>query len=147
MYQRILVPVDGSVLDAVSYCNGFETGAVYCSEVVPRMERTGALILDESRQRVERAGLKADTALLETLSGGIADLVLEHSTRWGADLIAMGTHGRCGADRFFMGSDAEQVMRGASVPVLLVRPTPRAEPETRSEGVASAAPTPQTAPY
>jgi len=156
MYQRILVPVNGSttaaagldqaivlagfmgatlclvhVLDAVNYCNGFETGAIYCGEVVPHMKRTGALILDESRQRAERAGLKAETALFETSGGAIADLVLEHSKRWGADLIVMGTRGRHGADRLFMVSDAEQVMRGATVPVLLVRPSPPAERDAR----------------
>jgi len=33
----------------------------------------------------------------------------------------LGTHGRRGASRFFLGSDAEQVLRSAPVPVLLVR--------------------------
>ena len=33
----------------------------------------------------------------------------------------LGTHGRRGIDRALLGSDAEQVLRSASVPVLLVR--------------------------
>ena len=38
-----------------------------------------------------------------------------------ADLIVLGTHGRRGLRRLVLGSDAEQVVRTASVPVLLVR--------------------------
>src|SRR5438045_3155548 len=38
-----------------------------------------------------------------------------------ADLIVMGTHGRQGLNRLFMGSVAENVMREARCPVLIVR--------------------------
>lgn len=39
----------------------------------------------------------------------------------GADLVAMSTHGRSGVTRFVIGSVAEKVMRGGTVPVLMVR--------------------------
>lgn len=45
-----------------------------------------------------------------------------------ADMIVMGTHGRRGLDRFFMGSVVEEVMRAARCPVLVVR-TPVAQVE------------------
>jgi nucleotide-binding universal stress UspA family protein len=38
-----------------------------------------------------------------------------------ADLIVMGTHGRKGPSRWWLGSVAERVVRGTSVPVLVVR--------------------------
>jgi nucleotide-binding universal stress UspA family protein len=38
-----------------------------------------------------------------------------------ADLIALGTHGRRGTDRFFFGSVAESVLLGSEVPLLLRR--------------------------
>lgn len=38
-----------------------------------------------------------------------------------ADLIVMGTHGRTGLGKFFLGSVAERVVAGASCPVLTVR--------------------------
>lgn len=41
----------------------------------------------------------------------------------GADLVAMSTHGRSGVTRFVIGSVAEKVMRGGTVPVLMVRAT------------------------
>ena len=47
--------------------------------------------------------------------------MVEHAQAWGADLIVLGTHGRRGLARVFMGSDAEQIARTAPVPVLLVR--------------------------
>lgn len=40
----------------------------------------------------------------------------------GADLIVMGTHGRTGLERVFLGSVAERVLRAAPCPVLAVRP-------------------------
>ncbi|MFI5272677.1 MAG: universal stress protein [Ktedonobacterales bacterium] len=43
-----------------------------------------------------------------------------------ADVIAMGTHGRGGLKRWFIGSVAESVLRNANVPVLTVRPRDRA---------------------
>jgi nucleotide-binding universal stress UspA family protein len=44
------------------------------------------------------------------------------------DMIVMGTHGRTGLDRLFLGSVTERVMRTASCPVLTVRPD-HPEPE------------------
>jgi nucleotide-binding universal stress UspA family protein len=41
----------------------------------------------------------------------------------GADLIAMSTHGRSGLGRLLFGSVAEQVLRHADVPVLMIRHT------------------------
>jgi nucleotide-binding universal stress UspA family protein len=40
------------------------------------------------------------------------------------DLIAMQTHGRHGMSRLMLGSVADKVVRGASVPVLVQRPRP-----------------------
>jgi nucleotide-binding universal stress UspA family protein len=51
----------------------------------------------------------------------VADQVMEEAADWKADLIVIGTHGRRGVRRLVLGSDAEQVLRLATVPVLLVR--------------------------
>lgn len=170
MYQRILVPIDGSptaaagldeairlaaltgavlrlmhVLDLGAHVTGFETGAVYCNEVIPAARRAGARILDQAMQRVERNHLKADAALVETLGGRVSDRVVEQARDWDADLIVIGTHGRHGVERFMAGSHAEQVVRTAPVPVLLVRskgeagaPSSPGAAEPESPGVAVA---------
>lgn len=146
MYRRILVPVDGSpasgagldeairlagltgaelrlvhVLDAAAHASGFETGAVYCNEVVPRMKQIGGRLLDGARERCRRSGLEAEAVLLETLADRVCTLVVAQASDWGAELIVVGTHGRRGADRLIRGSDAEQIVRLSPVPVLLVR--------------------------
>ena len=58
--------------------------------------------------------------LREPLTKRVADEVLSEAKKWRADLIVMGTHGRRGLRRLVLGSDAEQIVRLANVPVLLV---------------------------
>jgi nucleotide-binding universal stress UspA family protein len=53
--------------------------------------------------------------------GNAAEAILACARRLGADLIAMTTHGRGGLGRLVLGSVADEVLRGASRPVLLVR--------------------------
>lgn len=53
----------------------------------------------------------------------IAQAILEHSEKVGADLIAMTTHGRGGLSRWLMGSVADKILHSAKIPVLLVRPS------------------------
>ena len=48
-------------------------------------------------------------------------MIVAQARKWQADLIVTGTLGRRGLSRLFMGSDAEQVVRTAPVPVLTVR--------------------------
>ena len=146
MYQRILVPFDGSptsqhgldeairlakatgatlriihMIDDLLYVSGFETYSVYASDVVPFMRQTGEALLQSGKARAELAGVKAETLLLEGISPRLCQVIDEQVKSWGADLVVIGTHGRRGIGRLMLGSDAEQVVRTASVPVLLVR--------------------------
>jgi len=52
-------------------------------------------------------------------SGPAADDILDAAAH--ADLVVLGTHGRRGASRWWLGSVAERVVRSARVPVLVVR--------------------------
>jgi nucleotide-binding universal stress UspA family protein len=56
--------------------------------------------------------------------GDAAEGILEAATAEGADMIVIGSHGRGSLGRIFLGSVSEQVVRNASVPVLVVRPAP-----------------------
>jgi universal stress protein A len=49
--------------------------------------------------------------------------IVEHVKQIHADLLVLGTHGRTGVSRLLMGSVAEQVVRTAPCPVLIVRPS------------------------
>lgn len=52
--------------------------------------------------------------------GSTADGIIDCGQEFKADMIVIGTHSRTGLDRFFMGSVAEQVVRHAPIPVLVV---------------------------
>lgn len=62
-------------------------------------------------------------------SGDPATEILRTAIHQGVDLIIMGTHGRTGVRRLFMGSVAEKVVRRAGCPVLCVKPAASGEPE------------------
>lgn len=76
----------------------------YLTDVADRMRSRGVEVED-----VEvREGAPASAIL---------DLVGEHG-----DMVAMATHGRGGIKRWLLGSVSDKVLRGADLPVLLVRP-------------------------
>jgi nucleotide-binding universal stress UspA family protein len=66
-----------------------------------------------------RVGIKADAIVDD---GNATARILEHAGSSQADLIAMGTHGLSGFERFMLGSVAEKVLRKASCHVLTVPP-------------------------
>ncbi|MBS0449517.1 MAG: universal stress protein [Proteobacteria bacterium] len=149
MYQRILVPIDGSttatrgldeavalarltharlrllcVLDVLTFASGFEPAATYVADVVPLMKQAGVELLAAAKLRAAAAGVEADSVLVERVGARIAEIVAEQALEWKADLVVVGTHGRRGIGRALLGSDAEQILRCAPVPVLLVRSAP-----------------------
>ena len=152
MYQRILAAIDGSptamrgldeairlaklagaqlrilhVLDELIFVTGFETGATYLNDVLPRLKEGGESTLAEGKARADAAGVAADTQLVECFGQRTSETIIAEAEAWKADLIVLGTHGRRGIGRFLLGSDAEQVLRNARVPVLLVRAKPSAQ--------------------
>jgi nucleotide-binding universal stress UspA family protein len=56
----------------------------------------------------------------EDLMQRISDVINKQAKRWPADLIVIGTHGRRGFNRLFLGSVAEGVIRLAVKPVLTI---------------------------
>jgi len=145
MYRKILVPLDGShtskmglkeairlarnqkatlrlihVVDELVVMPSTE-GAIYLGDMLEGLREAGKRILRDAEAQVRKQGLKAQSLMLETVGARAADLVVRQAKKWGADIIVLGTHGRRGVRRLVMGSDAEEIVRTASVPVLLVR--------------------------
>ncbi len=56
-----------------------------------------------------------------TREGAAADEVLAQATEGGHDVVVMGTHGRGGLQRAFLGSVTERVLRASPIPVLVTR--------------------------
>ena len=48
--------------------------------------------------------------------------ILHFAWQYGADLIAMSTHGRGGVSRLVLGSVTDKVIRGAQIPTLVYHP-------------------------
>jgi nucleotide-binding universal stress UspA family protein len=72
----------------------------------------------------DRAGpLRSDRLQVETVvrQGYPASVIQREAEAMGADIIAVGTHGRCGLSHFMLGSIAERVLHHAPCPVLTVR--------------------------
>jgi nucleotide-binding universal stress UspA family protein len=65
-------------------------------------------------------GLRVETSVI--VSERPAEIISSEATRLGASLVAMATHGRSGLPRMLMGSVAGEVLRRATVPLLLYRP-------------------------
>jgi nucleotide-binding universal stress UspA family protein len=147
MYGKILVPVDGSEtstrglnevikiakaqgseLQLVHIVNEFILDSTYApgfysANLIETLVKGGRAVLDTAEKAAQREGVKAEGVLIESIGGVAGDLILAQAKQWQPDLIVMGTHGRRGFARLVMGSDAEQVVRAATVPVMLVRGT------------------------
>jgi len=145
MYQRILAPIDGSntaarglteairlakdqsaklrvihVVNELMMVSSYE-GTIYSGELIEALRESGRNILSKAAEQVKAAGVQVETELLEAHGGHAGDVIVKDANQWNADIIVLGTHGRRGLGRLVMGSDAEQVLRQAKVPVLLVR--------------------------
>src|SRR5437868_1185712 len=145
MYQRVLVPVDGSeiskrglqealklsqalggnlrlvhIVDDSALALNPETG-IAAAPLVEDFAEGGKQILEEARKLALAEGVNAEVVLHENFTGRIADLIIDEAKKWRAELIVMGTHAHGGIRHAVLGSDAEAVLHGSEIPVLLVR--------------------------
>jgi nucleotide-binding universal stress UspA family protein len=85
-------------------------------------------------------GLRVETRTL--VHHHPARAILEYAANQGVDLIAIATHGRGVAGRLLVGSVADKVLRGATIPVLIHRPTVATTPGPEPHAVAYAGESP-----
>ncbi|HEY8974187.1 MAG TPA: universal stress protein [Burkholderiaceae bacterium] len=162
MYAKILVPVDDSraaeaaldeAIRLARLCGGelrllhvspdppfVPASSVFRDEAQAEASegaRRGSALLARLGEHVGAQGIGVDTVLLETRGCHLHGLVNEQARAWGAELVVLGTHGRRGVERALVGSVAEQVIRHAEVPVLLVR-RPEAPQDTGLQSIAAA---------
>ncbi len=145
MYNRILVPVDGSptaergLQEAIGLALGQNAkllllyvvddfpmlvemaSATSFQETLKNIRTYGEGLLAKAKGVATQAGVAADTLLRDVTHERIADAIVDEAMKNNCDLIVMGTHGRRGFSRLTLGSDAELVLRHTPVPVLLVR--------------------------
>lgn len=81
-------------------------------------EREGAQSsLDLAAADLQRSGIKVETVVE---FGAAAETILRVASSQDIDLVAMGTHGRSGLQRFLLGSVADRIVRYCDAPVLLM---------------------------
>jgi nucleotide-binding universal stress UspA family protein len=152
LYERILVPIDGSptarqgLEEAIALAKRLGS-TLHLLHVVDARMLIGEIsvfapptqLLDDWRDAGEKLladavalassrGVKAEGALQCDPGLRVCDLILKEAGLAQAGLIVMGTHGRRGLSRLTLGSGAELVLRESPVPVLLVRAQDAAAP-------------------
>ena len=144
MYQRILVPIDGSsnseralreainfaqfhhaqlmvvhVLEDIHYAE-MENYIDY-AELMKSFKDSARKMLEKAVQAARQANVEVTEKLLVASDRRVAHVLVEEARQWPAELIIIGTHGRSGFNRLLLGSIAESVLRLSPVPVLLIR--------------------------
>jgi nucleotide-binding universal stress UspA family protein len=99
---------------------GDEAAAYY---TVAELRASARSYLERMARRLARQGIEAEVVIR---AGDAAQEILGAARDQGAQLIAMGTHGRTGLSRVVLGSVAQAVVRRSPVPVMLVRGRRRA---------------------
>ncbi|MGA7782314.1 MAG: universal stress protein, partial [Paraburkholderia sp.] len=142
MYKRILVAVDGSNTSrrafeaalSLASSQGAELQPFYVVENSPmyfdapgydpsilrdRLIEQGKELGNELTQAMRAKGVAGELAVGEASpTDDVSAVVLKAAAAFNADLLVMGTHGRRGVQRLFLGSVAERCVRQAALPVL-----------------------------
>jgi len=141
MYDRILVPTDGSACAEHAVEHAIDLAEQYDAELhvlsvvdsrdvshsAPAIspQQIEQTLRDRAESVVEDAADRAGAAGIETVTAvepGIPDdVIVDYAADNDCDLIVMGTHGRTGLERYLLGSVTERTVRRSAVPVLTVR--------------------------
>lgn len=147
MYQKILLPTDGSKFaeNAAKHAiwiasrsgaeiivlNVIETSSLVGLPAEDLIVKIKEMLKEEGRRSLERISemiseSEADSKIedvkitLKTEEGSPADSILKTVDEENIDLVVMGTSGKHGLDRFLLGSVTEKVVRSSNCPVLAV---------------------------
>jgi len=154
---KILIPLDGSDMAEAAIAEACQVARPAASTLVlvraaSSLSLPGTDLIDTQvsavreaedylaalKDRLEARGVRG----VETHVwwGPAAQAIVEAARLHRVDMIVMSTHGRSGLGRLVFGSVAESVLRGTTVPILLVRPTGAPVEQLGADGVAGPAP-------
>lgn len=144
LFRRMLIPLDGSPLAEAIIAHCVQIGRIMDAQysllrvvdpsalglphgeqvssdsaaIQPLRDRAQAY-LDRQVEELRAQGLSADGTVVV---GEPSAAILSHARMHSMDIIAMATHGRGGFSRLLLGSVADKVLRGSSIPLLLYSP-------------------------
>ncbi|MGQ9753621.1 MAG: universal stress protein [Thermaceae bacterium] len=142
MYQRILMPIDGSPCSEQALRHGLGLAKAlsakvhflyvlenpaqaiwitpesvpYGLELLEDLRRIGEEAVNKALQQARELGVEATGEVKEGLP---VPTIVEESERY--DLLVIGTHGRTGLDKLLLGSVTEGVLHRTKTPTLAVR--------------------------
>lgn len=142
MYKHILLPLDGSPLaeqalpHAISLAEHFQSEIILIRVLVPlprspttfeaalqRAEKETTVFVHDYLSRIavsiQERGI---TVKMIVIRGRPHMQIIQYAETNQVDLIVMCTRGESGLSRWLMGSVSDRVVRGANVPVFMVRP-------------------------
>jgi nucleotide-binding universal stress UspA family protein len=145
MYKRILVAIDGSETSEHAFDTALQLArdddaqlqplyvvdnplmAYDASGYDPTILRDafveeGQRLMADALARMKHENVAGAPRIVDVAPVGedISERIRTSANEFNADLLVLGTHGRRGFKRLFLGSVAERVVRSASLPVLLV---------------------------
>ena len=150
MYQRIMVAIDDSFATSsvlataiemaklsgasLAICHAVDEtlfaqkmGEIMLSNSVSAIENNlrgeAQSFLDQAAEVARAAGVAVETRLIASEAKQVADMLAEAASEWHADLLVVGSNGKRGLDRFFVGSVASRLVQKARTSLLLVRAT------------------------
>lgn len=143
-FQHILVPIDGSETAFAAFKQAIEIAKAFNSKVTlvqvltldpyiaaeyisaaqsnDLIERARTSILKtlaEAKEKLATENIDVDTQLLE--GQVIYSEIIKAAQNAAVDLIVIGSHGRTGLKKLFLGSVAQSILGETDIPVLVVR--------------------------
>ena len=150
MYDRIIVPLDGSGLaeqvlpfaTRISLGMGIPIHLIQVVHTVPEnmadpvhgLYRSSitAGMHDEAMDYLNSIKRKTPGSEItcEAFEGNVSSIIIEEAAKTPGSLVAMSTHGRSGVVRWLLGSITDNVLRHTNNPILIVRGDSQGEPES-----------------
>jgi nucleotide-binding universal stress UspA family protein len=144
LFEKILVPVDGSRYSLNAVCLAARLARIHGSElrifhvidetllaqlarfsdkdretVREELHNSAQAFLSDMRCKAHQEIVTAPEVIIR--EGVPHEVILEEASSWGADLIIIGKLGRRGVAQILLGSVAERVIEFSEVPVLTVK--------------------------
>lgn len=155
--KKILITTDLSEHSVAAFDHGFSLGLLYASKVYVmhvaedaqpmfRLYGLDTVLRPEHQRELESAVEKLDQFItthvgterkvVPVVRAGVPEVeIIRFAEEEGIDLIVLATHGWTGLRHILMGSVAEKVLRGSTVPVLTVKPIPMREEIVSKEDI------------